>query len=491
MTTISSLNAGFPITSTPSSNAATTLDPVGGVGSTGDNYGSASTIVTIPSGLGESPLVYTQDGTLEGGPSAVTWAQSSTDAVSSVMAANYLSGSTGGLFNNLGSALLNRFETSGSNFSQSVSFGSATAAGSIGQLTSDAGGAIKLTVKTASGTTVNIDLDSEDGKLAVGIDSSGPLSYTERTALAGLANGFQQAINGLGKLEPSIDLSGLLQYNTSVLSSVDLQFSVGGTSGEFSENSSSRSLSLTDLAGSMNLKVDTGNSATQGSSAQQSQAIASYLKQFSNANAEGRGNPAMMKDFEDAFTQLMSNNGTSSQASSPVAQSEQAMMTGLSDFSASISEKQTGTLGAPGSFDYQVSQSTTSDGDAQNGSATQTQQSHLQANYTEASSSSSGDYTDVKIDDNASSTVKLATEKGILTRASLSQSHDETTQTSQYHDSQLVSEVTTPTITSSSTDLLKLLTPLIQDGQAAQNSSEWQQTLSNIHAMILLNAGES
>jgi hypothetical protein len=51
--------------------------------------------------------------------------------------------------------------------------------------------------------------------------------------------------------------------------------------------------------------------------------------------------------------------------------------------------------------------------------------------------------------------------------------------------------VITPTSTSSSTDLLKLLTPLIQDGQAAQNSSKWQQTLSNIHAMILLNAGES
>jgi hypothetical protein len=52
----------------------------------------------------------------------------------------------------------------------------------------------------------------------------------------------------------------------------------------------------------------------------------------------------------------------------------------------------------------------------------------------------------------------------------------------------LVSDVTTPTNTSVSKDLLTLLQPLFDDNQAAQNSSTWQQTLSGIHGMVLLNA---
>jgi hypothetical protein len=52
----------------------------------------------------------------------------------------------------------------------------------------------------------------------------------------------------------------------------------------------------------------------------------------------------------------------------------------------------------------------------------------------------------------------------------------------------LVSDVTTPTNTSVSKDLLSLLKPFIDDGQAAKNTGAWQQELSTIHGMILLNA---
>ena len=489
MTTISSLNAGLPVTSTSPSNTANSLASIGGAALADGNSGSGSTIVTIPSPSIESPLVYTQDGTLEGGASALTWAQSNTDAVSAVMAANYMAGSISGQFANLGSALLDRFKTTGSDFSQSVTFSSAAAAVSMGQLIPNTNGDIKLTVVTTSGTKVNIELDSEGGKLGVSVNSSGPLTDPERTALASLANGFQQAINGLGALQPTVNLSGLMQYNTSVLSSVDMQFNVGNASGDFSANGSSRSLSLKDSSGTMNLKVNPSDSAILGSGAQQNEAIASYLKQFDSANAEGHGNAEMMEDFKDAFSQLMSNDGTSSQPTDPVALSEQAMLTGLSDFTASLSESGSGTIGNPGTFDYQVSQSTDTEGDLQNGTITQTQQSHLQASYRQASSSSPGDYDDVQVDDNASSTVKLATERGILTQASLSQSHTKSTRNSEYVGGKLVSDVTTPTSTSDSKNLLTLLTPLIADGQAAQDSSAWQQMLSGIHGMILLNAG--
>jgi hypothetical protein len=52
----------------------------------------------------------------------------------------------------------------------------------------------------------------------------------------------------------------------------------------------------------------------------------------------------------------------------------------------------------------------------------------------------------------------------------------------------LESDVTTPPNTSVSTDLLSLLKPLIEDGQAAKNTDAWQQALSTIHGMILPNA---
>jgi hypothetical protein len=280
---------------------------------------------------------------------------------------------------------------------------------------------------------------------------------------------------------------------------VNLQFS--GTSGllssvsaDFSASRLSRSVSLTDGTGTMNLTVDTKNAALSGSGAQRDQAIASYLKQFDNANAEGHGSTAMMALFKDAFVQLNGDSATSSQQpagsadTSWLAQSEQSMLTGLPDFSGSITDSPD-VVGETGKFSYQVSQSTTSDGDLQNGTITQTQESHLEASYRKALSSGSQNYDDVQIDDDASSTVKLATEQGILRQASLSQSSSQTTRTSEYVGSKLVSDVTTPTNSSDSKDLLAMLKPLIDDGDAAQDSGAWQQTLSAIHGMILLNAG--
>jgi hypothetical protein len=113
---------------------------------------------------------------------------------------------------------------------------------------------------------VDIELDSNDGTLAVSVNSSGALSDTERSALAKLADGFQQAINGLSASPPELDLSGLTQYDTSVLSSVNLQFNVTGDGSNYVSayialNSSTRSVKLTDSDGTINLSVDTSDSA--------------------------------------------------------------------------------------------------------------------------------------------------------------------------------------------------------------------------------------
>ena len=496
MTIISSLNGSPYLTSTSPSNTT------GGVASTSSATsqdaaaGSESTVVTIPSTKYGTINVYTPQGTMDGALTTLSFAQSPTDAVSALMGNDVLAGSVSGQFANLGSALLDRFQTTGSSFAQSVSVSSTGATGAIGQGTQGPQGDIELTVQTASGIEVEIDLNSSNGKLGVSVQSSGQLSDAERAAVAGLANGFQQAINGLTTNPPTLNLSGLMQYNPSVLSSVNMHFNVSGgmsgsVSGDFSVNSAGRSLSLTDAAGTMNLSVDTSNSALLGSDAQRDQAIASYLNQFDNANQDGHGNTAMMAMFKDAFTQLNGDEGTSSQPAgtadtSWLAESEQSMLTGLDDFKASISDAG-GTVGNPSSFSYQVSQTTSSEGDLQNGTVTQTQQSNLKASY-QVALSGSGDYDDVQIDDSASSTVTLATEKGILVHASLSQSSSQSTRNSNYVGGKLVSDITTPKNTTTSKDLLALLKPISDDGEAAQDGGTSQQALATIHEMILLNA---
>jgi hypothetical protein len=515
MTTISSLNVGLPLTATPSSSTGSSLASLAREASGDAISGSASTIVTIPSQSVESPIVYTQEGTLASAAPTITWAHASTDAVSLAMAGDYMAGTTSGQFYNLGSTLLDRFKTTGSNFSQSVTVASAAATGSIGLSGPGPQSDIKLTVQTASGVKVDIEMNNEDGTLAVNVNSSGTLSDAERSALAKLADGFQKAINGLSDVPPTLDLSGLTQYDTSVLSSVNMQFNVTGeaqnnVSADISLSNSARNVSVTDSTGTINLNVDTSDSAIWGSGAQRNQAIASYLTQFDNASARGHGNAALMTMFKDAFTQMNSDYGTSSQslpgtAYAPwLAQSDQAMLTGLADFTASITDTPVSSnpllLNQTDSFSYQVSQSTNTRGDLLNGEISQNQQSHLQASYHQSLSGgpvhlglslASQTYDYVQIDDDASSTVNIETQRGNLLRASLNQSSSQSTRESEYVKGELVSDVTTPTNTSDSKDLLTLLKPFLEDNQAAQDSGAWEQTLSNIHGMVLLNASAS
>lgn len=512
MTTISSLNAALSVPVPSSSSSANGLASAARVAAENAATGSASTIVTIPSPGVESPLVYTEQGALANVAPVTTWAHSGVDNVSMVMAGDYMSGAMSGRFYNLGSALLDRFKTTGSNFSQSVTVGPADSAGAIGLSGQGPQGEIKLTVQTASGVKVDIQMDSEDGTLAVSVNSSGSLSDTERGALAKLADGFQQAIDGFGANPPKVDLSGLTQYDTSVLSSVNMQFNVSGTgasdiSADVALDSTARKVSITDAAGTMNLNVDTSDAAIWGSDAQRDQAIASYLSQFDSANTRGHGNAALMSLFKDTFTQLNRDYGTSSKelpgtAYAPwLAQSDHAMLTGMADFSASITDTPQSPnpmlVNEKDTFSYQVSQSTKTKGNLVYGAISQTQHSHLQASYHQAlaggelhltKSLASQNYDYMRINDDATSTVNIATEHGNIVQATLNKSASQSTRKSEYLRGVLQSDVTTPMNTSTSTDLRALLKPLFADQEAEQNSGTWRQTLSTIHGMILLTA---
>jgi hypothetical protein len=512
MTTLLPLNAGVLPTVTPSSSKTNSIASIASAASNTAVGGSESTIVTIPSASLESPLLYTSQGSLTGGEPSVTWAQSNTDAVSLTMAGDAMSNTMSGQFYNLGSALLDRFKTNGSNFSQSVTIAGADGVGATALAEQGAQGDVKLTVKTASGVTVDIEMDSDDGTLAVSMNSSGTLSSSERTALTGLADGFQQAIDGLSGVPPQLNLSGLTQYDPSVLSSVNLQFNVTGEgsnniSANVALNSSTRSVKVTDSTGSINLSVDTSDSAIWGSGAQRDQAIASYLTQFDNANTEGHGDATLMSMFKDAFSQMNGDYGTPSQqlpgtdGVAWVAQSDHAMLTGLADFTGSMTDNAVSSNpwlpDQTDTFSYQVSQSTQTTGNQQSGAISQTQHSSLQASYHESLSGgpvqlgmspSTQSYNYIQVDDDANSAVNIATQRGQIVQATLNQSSSQSTEKSEYVRGLLVSDVTTPTNSSNSKDLLALLKPFLGDGDAEQDSASWQQELSTLHGMVLLNA---
>lgn len=476
---------------------------------------SPSSIVTIPSGIGISVLeTYTPEGVLSGATPTVSWASDSNDAVTLRMKGDYAAQTMAGHFAGLGSALLDRFKTTGSDYAQSVSVTSASGVGGLTQSSSGPAGKIGLTVRTASGTTVEIALESEDGGLSVSIKSSAALSESERNALAKLSDGFQQAIDGLGAVPPKLDLSGLTQFDTSALASVNFQYSVTGDgdssiSASYAQDSASRSLSVTSAAGTMSMKVDTSNSALWGAGAQRAASVASYLQQFDQANSRGHGNAALMSMFEDGFSQMNDDYGTASGQSLPgtayapwLQQSDAALLTGLGDFSASITDASTSPNpmrpGEVDSFSYQVSQTTQLAGTDQEGTISQRQQSHLSASYHQAlsgggkpvltDSTASQNYDYMRIDDSAQSTVQLATQRGVLLNATLNQSSEQKTRDSKYERGELVSDVTTPKTASRSVDLRALLEPLIDNGDAARDTAEWQQKLTSVHAMILLNA---
>src|SRR5471030_2152754 len=198
--------------------------------------------------------------------SPLTWEQKSGDAVTSLMTSNYASPSLSGRFQGLGAALLNRFSNAGGDFSQSVLQSASGARGatpialSQNALHGAAANQITLAVQTADGVTVTLSLGSQDNGLAVQVKSSGKLRDADRGALAQLSGAFQNAIDGIGKVPPKLDLGGLAQYDTTLLSSVDLhaQVQTGSTPQTltFHADSAQRAFSSDGPDGSIKVSVD-------------------------------------------------------------------------------------------------------------------------------------------------------------------------------------------------------------------------------------------
>jgi hypothetical protein len=483
---------------------------------------SPSTIVT----LGQSSSVTdTPTYSFPSMAAAPIWEIASNDAVTQQMARNFSSQSLAGQFQGLGAALLDQLTTAGGNFSQSVmqpSSGTASSAATNtamqAEMHSQTSNQITLDITTASGVKVGVTLGSQENGLAVQIQvSNGTLSDAERGAIEKLSGAFQSAINGLTANPPSLDLSGLMQYDPSALSSVSLHANVqlagsGTQTVDFLANSQQRSITSSGPTGTIKLNVDTADLAMVGNAQQQSQAIASYMQQFNNASKLGNADASLMSMFKDAFTEMNSNYGTtatqaSSAASHPISLSDfdHSLLSGLADFSASINQTSTSPNpmqpGETDTFSYQVSQSTTIKGsNQQNRSITQQQQSNLSASYHQAlypgtqldltDSLKSQNYYYYQIKDQANSQLAIAYSNGAASKASLNQSANQSTHTSKFVMGQLEEDTTLPSQASQSRDLLGLLKSIDQNGnsKSPQEANQRQQTLAALNKLIPLQA---
>jgi hypothetical protein len=474
---------------------------------------------------------YAADGSLP--PSAPVWERDGTDTLSGPMSVNFHSSTLAGRFNGLGAALLDRIATDGSDYSQSLMLrppgsGGGTDSASVSQsnrirqslLHTAADNQITLDIQTVGGATVRVSLSSQGGALGVQITTSnGTLSSAEREAVAGLADAFQDAIDGLASVPPRLALQGLAQFDSTLLSSVDLQASFKLADGslqtlDFQADTAHRSVAYTGAAGTVNVLVDLSNPALIGSAEQQSRALAAYMRQFDQAQSRGQADAELMTMFKDAFGALNSNYGAdaapsvgSSYNAVALTDADHAMLSGLADFSASV---QASDRPSPNpmrddekdTFSYEVSQQTNTQGrTAADRAIEQTQQSHLKASYHTAlypdtplnltGDKYSQNYYYTQIDDTASSVANIAYKDGALVKASVTQAIAQSMNVKKYVVGELQQDLNTPSSVSRTWELAGLLHAARpkEDGSATDADwANWRNTLSAISDFVVMKA---
>lgn len=384
------------------------------------------------------------------------WTSQSRDEVSSLMAVNSARSSAEGLagrWRGLGSALLNQFAATGTDYRQTlVNYQAAETPGVSAQsldaaaLDSFSGKAAKasLKVQTRSGQTVEftIAVDNSPGRngLQVEIKSSGPLSSSERNALAKLAQGFDKALEGLGQADkPKMDLANLMNFDTSVLKSVDLavknpQASEPLSSFKLHLGAEQKSIEFKGLLGETALSVDGQTPMGAVDSRQRQSAIDGLLRQFDAAAQRSHADSQLVGMFKDAFSQLhASTAGSTSSVVTPERQEAasriQPLLSGLADFEASFSGdfERTGRYGGvieKGNVDYRLSQQTevTQTAGAEDLRAEQTQEEQLQGQYMQSRGGvmldlASGNYDVFTVEDRTRTSTKVETVKGKLSEA--------------------------------------------------------------------------
>lgn len=465
----------------------------------------ASTTVSITGIQAVTPLTYTMPA-----PQPV-WETNAVDGISKAMAQNFSAQTLSGRLQGLGQLMLQQLGGGENDFSQSVYLPSTNAVPSAAQagamqsaLHTGADNQISLSVVMADGAKAQIALGEQGNGLAASITvTGGTLSDADRSALLQMAGGFQQAIDGLtSQDQPALDLDGLVQqFDSSVFASVDLDASVDATGQgtqtvDFHIDGAQRSVKTSGPLGSLQISVDTSNPAILGSASQQAQAIDAYLQQFAAEGTRGHGNAQLVSMFSAAFQSLNSNYGTaracSASRSVALGDAAHSVLTGLADFSASMTQSARSANpmnpGEVDSFSYQVSQHTDEQVRSQyDYTVTQTQQSQLHASYHAPlqaggslaldGSKASQNYYYYQINDSAQSQATISYADGKLAQATLSQSASASTRTQKYVMGELQEDTTAPSRQSWSTNLLDLL------DSAQQNPGGAQAVLNQVHSL--------
>lgn len=330
-----------------------------------------------------------------------------------------------------------------------------------------------LGIVTRTGVKVDLALATLEDGMVLQASASGELDDAERSALARLADGFQAAIDGMAG-DPQIRIGALANFDSKALRSVDFHAQVtlatlppGVQTLDFHADGGQRKVGIGGPAGRADITVDSGKLAGTGTKQQQAKAISHYLKQFDQAAERGHGERQLMAMFKDAFADM---SRTSTRDEEPAtglvlpgrrtpAAEEDAVLTGLSDFTASVAQ----VPGWPNplrtaekdSFDYAVSQQTRIDG-ARNDDRTvaQTQQAHLTAQFHTPPKKGGELQLDVtpqsqhydyhQIDDTADSNVELGYRDGRLVKAAMQQSASQSERIQTYVMGKLASDKTVP-----------------------------------------------
>jgi len=413
------------------------------------------------------------------------------------------------LLRGIGSALLERFATTQDDFQQSVvDFApshqgyAADGANSVIQTTEtdalqkakQAPNNVSLKVHLVSGTEVDISVSfGGNGKairnsLSVDVHASGKLTAAEQTAIAGLSTGFDAALQGVSQGAAKIDVAGLVSFDPSVLSSVDLTVrappppmhaAVSADSNplrslEFHADATNRSLAVMSLAGSVSVNVDMSRSAFLGTTAQQQTAIQNYLDQFDAANARGHGDRILLGEFKDGFAQLNSSylpvgdHPPQALNSSVLSAQDHSVLSGLNDFHASMSgDFHNGLAKESGHIDYKVSQSTQSQGvDKGRLSVAQTQTASLSSQYAknrDGADPAKGDYDVYRVNDSRSTTTAFEYARNRLKTASITSVVSQLDEYEKLVGDKVVEKKDTPTNRSAVRDI----------------SAEWPATMSS------------
>lgn len=400
----------------------------------------ASTVLEISSTTPKPrPAVYTVAATL-----SPAWVAQPKDNISARMASNSAMGSLGGQWSQLGGMLLSHLSSNNTGYSQTLLTRPDATRDLDMQMRGVRSGAatVSLDITTRSGQKVQLHIAANGSQgMHVEIHSSGPLSTTERQALATLSEGLDRALAGLGKEgAPAINLSGLMDYDRKALASLSLNVNAPQGSNTSLQslrlhlNDRTQTLDLaTTTGGQVSVRLNPSTALASAESPHKQAALSQHLQHIQTAADRSHADAELVALFTSSLMQMhgMPASASTSTPMPPALGAQVApLLSGLADFEASFSgsAQRTNSKGAiteQSQTTFHTSQRTESRYHADTGNLqmAQTVQTRLDATIHQAPhpdgmlDMDSGNYTTQTIHDLHTQQTLIAAQNNLLTQA--------------------------------------------------------------------------